>query len=342
MRYTEQYLSDLRATLDVPDIGALRGARILITGATGLIGSCVADAILQLNEEQGFEAELTLAGRSESSMYRRFSHWGDAAFSFAVFDALVPWRNDEPFDYIVHCASNAHPAAYVSEPVETMLANIVGTRSLLELLKRQGFGRLLYVSSSEVYGTKELAEPYSEDEYSYVDILNPRSCYPSSKRAAETLCAAFRAEYGVDFAVVRPGHVYGPCITEADSRAHAQFARLAAAGENIVMKSAGQQLRSYCYVVDCATAILAVLLQGVSGEAYNISNADSVVTIRQLAEMLAELGGVRVIFDLPSESEARGYNMMSCSALTSDKLESLGWKGCFDLKAGCEHMLEAL
>lgn len=213
-------------------------------------------------------------------------------------------------------------------------------KSLLEIAKDIQGSRLLYISSSEVYGRKDENRPYLESDYGYVDILNPRACYPSSKRVAETMCAAYHEEYGVDFVVVRPGHIYGPSITDTDSRASAQFTRKAVAGEDIVMKSAGNQLRSYTYTLDCASAILTVLLKGKCGEAYNISNSQSVVTIRELAECIAETAGVNVVFEQATDQEQKSYNMMDNSSLDSSKLESLGWHGFFDMKKGIEATLE--
>ena len=185
-----------------------------------------------------------------------------------------------------------------------------------------------------MYGQKKEKRPFFESDYGFVDVLNPRACYPSSKRAAETMCAAYHEEFGVDFVVVRPGHIYGPTITDTDSRASAQFTRKAKAGEDIVMKSAGLQLRSYCYTLDCASAILTVLLKGGCGEAYNISNPQSVVTISELAECMAKAAGVNVVFEQATVQESKSYNMMDNSSLDSSKLEKLGWNGCYNLEKG--------
>ena len=131
-----------------------------------------------------------------------------------------------------------------------MLANFMGLDCLLKSAVKNKSNRVVYISSSEVYGSKLKDQPYQESDYGYVDLLNPRSCYPSSKRASETLCSAYTSEYGLDTVVVRPGHIYGPTITDTDDRASAQFTRCAVEGKDIVMKSAGTQLRSYCYVLD--------------------------------------------------------------------------------------------
>ena len=150
------------------------------------------------------------------------------------------------------------------------------------------------------------------------------------------MCVAYGEEYGLDTVIVRPGHIYGPTITKSDSRASAQFTRSAAASEDIVMKSSGMQLRSYCYTADCASAVLSVLLNGESGNAYNISNPDSIVTISEIANAMAEAAGRKVIYEIPTEQERKGYNLMTNSSLDSAKLESLGWSACFNLREGAE------
>ena len=342
MRYTQAYLDDLELALDVPGIDRLRGSSVLVTGATGLIGSAVADLLFHLNARHSYGVEVTLAGRNAGRLSDRFAIWGEGAYAFVPFDAEAPAPMGRAFDYVIHCAGNAHPQAYATRPVETIVGTVWGAKELLDQLVTSGSGRLLFTSSSEVYGKKPEAVPYREDECHYVDILDPRSCYPNSKRLVETMCSAYADEYGVDFVAVRPGHIYGPTMTQSDSRAHAQFARDAAAGRDIVLKSAGNQLRSYCYSTDCATSVLCVLLNGVTCEAYNISNPDAVVTIRQLAEAFADAGGVNVVFETPDDVEVKGYNRMTCSALDSTKIESLGWKGAFDIEKGVSRTLAAL
>lgn len=339
------YIEDIEAVcgLDLP-WQALDGKTVLLTGATGLICSCVADILLWKNR-LGAKIDLIFAGRSRERTIARFQPFTEGKdYTFAYFDAVsgTAPETERTVNYILHGASNAHPSAYSAQPVETMLANLMGTNALLKMAADQHSDRLLFVSSSEVYGQKTDNKPYTETDYGYVDILSPRACYPSSKRAAETLCAAYSAEYGVDYVIIRPGHVYGPTMAETDSRAASQFARNAAHGEDIVMKSAGTQLRSYCYVVDCASAILTVLLKGEVGQAYNISNPDSVCTIRELAEAMAEAGGEELIMEEASEREKKGFNPMENSALEAEKLARLGWKGKFDLTSGTDRSISVI
>jgi nucleoside-diphosphate-sugar epimerase len=335
------YYNDFQCLQNIEGLHVFDSKQVIITGATGLIGSCLADAFLFLQETLGISIDLCLAGRDETATQKRFESYS-SKFRYVYYDALSDFEVDVKPDYVFHCASNAHPAAYASNPVETALINIKGTNTLLDMLSVQKHGRMIYVSTSEVYGKKMDGAAYKEDDYEYVDTFNPRAAYPVSKRAAENLCACYKDEYGVDFVVVRPGHIYGPTITESDSRAHAQFSRNAANGESIIMKSAGAQLRSYCYVVDCVSAIIFAALHGESGEAYNISNPDSDCTIFELASALADVARVDLKREIPSDQERRGYNLMENSALNSEKLRALGWVPVFDLKQGARLTVEYL
>ena len=196
-------------------------------------------------------------------------------------------------------------------------------------------------SSSKIYGEKS-NHPYNEDDYGLVDLLNPRSSYAQGKRAAETLCASYSSEYGIKTVIVRPGHIYGPAATPEDNRVSSAWAFAAARGENIVMKSDGSQIRSYCYCLDCATAILTALLKGASANAYNTSNPNAVISIREMSEIISRAGGACLVTDLPTEQEKLGFNPMSNSSLNSERLMTLGWRGLFDAPTGFGYTVEIL
>lgn len=341
MKYSNSYFLDLENSWSsIPDNETFNKKSILITGATGLIGSSITDLLLRRNSVHNSNITIILAGRSQKRICKRFNCYKEGIdYSFMQYDSTVSNEYNINVDYIIHAASNADPISYSKKPVDIILANIIGLQTLLNAASHNNGTRVLYISSSEVYGENVIA-PYKENQYGQIDILNPRSCYPSSKRCAETLCAAYKAQYNVDSVIVRPGHIYGPMFTMTDSKASAQFARCAFAGNNIVMKSTGIQKRSYCYALDCASAILTVLLKGVSGEAYNISNSDSFATISDLAHTFANAVGKKVIYENPSEIEKTGYNKMTDSSLDARKLERLGWKGIFSLQTGVKKTLE--
>ena len=300
----------------------LSGCNILVTGGTGLIGSCLVDNLM-MNPYKDYQ--VFAMGRNQNRATSRFNRFNDdPTFHFLLGDVTEPLRSDTPFHYIIHAASNGSPYFFVNNPVEVMKSNLNGVSTLIEYGLRHDLKRFLYVSSGEVYGVNE-AKVLDENSYGYVDILNIRSCYPSSKRAAETLAMCYAGEYGADVVVARPCHIFGPYFTESDNRVYAQFIRNVLNDQDIIMKSEGTQYRSWCYVKDCVNALLYVLLKGKSGEAYNIADKNSVVTIRELAEMIAHFAGRKVVMQLPTDYEKKEFTSIKRAVFDTSKIEALGW-----------------
>lgn len=342
---SERWNKDIDMVIrDLPELEELSGRSIMITGATGLICSAIVDIIIRYNETHGKSIVVFAAGRCKEKMIDRYYPFSNNEyFKFIEYDAIrTDNKLDDPADYIIHGASNAYPSKIIKEPVETMLCDFRGMSFLLHYAKEYGIKRVLYVSSSEVYGNKNGNQPFHEDEYGYIDLLNPRNSYSIGKRAAETLCISYAAEYGIETLIVRPGHIYGPTASSKDNRISSTFAHAAARGEDIELKSDGSQLRSYCYCLDCAAAMLKVLVKGENAHAYNISNPNSILSIRQMAEILAKAGEVNLIQSEASEREKRGFNPMNNSSLDSTGLMELGWKGHFDAETGFFHTVEIL
>ncbi len=341
----KNWIEDIDKVIEVvPELDELAGKSLMITGAAGLVCSAVVDIIFRYNDTHDKKIQVLAAGRWPEEMSGRF---GDLVnrndFTFVVYDAS---RTDNVIDvhsdYIIHGASNASPNMIIKEPVETMMSNFLGMKYLLDYAKDQGTKRILYISSSEVYGEKEGTEPYKEGQYGYIDLLKARNSYSVGKRAAETLCASYADEYGVESVIVRPGHIYGPTASPYDNRVASAWSYAVAKGEDIVMKSDGAQIRSYCYCLDCASAMLKVLLCGENCHAYNISNPDSIISIKQMAEILVKSAGVKLRMELPTDEERKGFNPMSNSSLESTSLTGLGWRGCFDAEAGFTHTVQIL
>lgn len=300
----------------------LTGANILVTGATGLIGGCLVEALM-MNPRRDYH--VYASGRNEERARLRFQEFADeSAFHFVKYDVMQPLQSDVRFDYIIHAASNASPNFFAQKPVEVIKSNIDGVANLMEYGLKHGMKRFLYVSSGEVYGEGDGRE-FTEDYSGYVNCATPRACYPSSKRAAETLCVSYASEYGADVVIARPCHVYGPHFTEQDNRVYAQFIRNVLRGEDIVMKSTGEQFRSWCYVVDCVSALLHILLKGECGEAYNIADDKSNISIKALAEIIAEIGGSKIVIDSPNTDEKKGFNSVTKSIFSTKKIKDLGW-----------------
>ncbi len=338
------YQQDLLTTVQSVDgIEQLKGRSVLITGATGLIGSFLVDVLLAYNRLEQADIQIYALGRSEQRLRDRFEAVMTDRLHFVEQDVNQPPRFDFAVDYVVHAASNAYPAAFASDPVGTMLSNIFGTQYLLEYARAHDAKRFLFVSSGEVYGQGDPdMEAFPEYFSGYVDPTKARSCYPASKRAAETLCVSYTQQYGLDTVIVRPCHTYGPNTTGSDNRANVQFVNSAINGEDIVMKSRGTQMRSYCYIADCVSALLTVLLHGDSCEAYNLANPNARVTIAGFAETVAKVTGRRVIFSEPDDVAKCQQTPITYAVLSSDKLCALGWCGRYSVEQGVTNTVQVL
>lgn len=324
-----QDLDKVVQQLNVPQEG-----NILITGATGLIGSCLVDLLMR----HSF-CHIYAMGRNSQRAEQRFAdYWQQPRFHFIRHDICQSLECTENFHYIIHAASNASPNFFQQSPVEVMKSNLNGLCHLVEYGLRHQMKRMVYISSGEVYGEGD-GSVFTEESSGHIDILSPRACYPSSKRAAETLCAAYIQEYGADIVIARPCHTYGPYFTESDNRVYAQFIRNILNDEDIVMKSRGEQFRSWLYVVDCAVAMLLLLTKGNSGEAYNVANEESNITIRQLAEEIAKIGNKKVVFDL---AENGNTTPITKAVFSTEKLNQLGWKPLFSIEEGLAHTIQSM
>lgn len=327
----------------VVNFDKLRNSSVMVTGATGLIGSYVVDLLQLFNEECDANISIYAIGRSEQRLCDRFKGDDNNLLTFVEHDVCNVLSIDIQVDYIIHAASNAFPASFTQDPVGTITSNILGTYSLLEYGRTHGLKRFLYVSSGEVYGQGDLSmEAFSEQYSGYVDPVQVRSCYPNAKRTAETLCSSYSKQYGIETVVVRPSHTYGPNATSRDNRANVQFVSNALRGEDIIMKSAGTQMRSYTYVADCVTALLSVLTSGQDQNAYNIANRGSRASIAQFAHEVAKQTGRKVIFEQPDAVALAERTPIAKQVLDSTKLEALGWDGAYTLSSGIHSTISIL
>ena len=332
------------------DLSRLCGKTILVVGATGLIGSCIIDVLMR-NPTRCYQ--VIAAGRNRERAKVKFAaYWEDARFFFVELDVTQTVREnlnaqifDDVYDamsrvdYIINAASNASPNFFKQKPVEVMLANIEGVKHLMEYGLGHDMQRMVYISSGEIYGEGD-GTAFTEKSSGYVDCASVRACYPSSKRAAETLCMAYGEEYGADVVIARLSHTYGPDFTESDNRVYAQFIRNVLRGEDIVLKSKGDAYRSWLYVVDAAHAILRLMLDGEKGNAYNVAHAKSNISIRELAELIAEKAHHKVVFDIPADGLQGNTTPITKATFNTDKLEALGWKPLFDVEMGFEHTIK--
>lgn len=314
----------------------LEGQTVLITGATGMIGKCLIETIIQHNSYSSAPTKVIAMSRNESSAKGRLGNlWNDVNFIYKACDINVGIPECGQVDYIIHAASNTHPLQYSQDSVGTITTNIIGTKNLLDYAVMHGTKCFCFVSSVEVYGeNRGDAEKFDEKYLGYIDCNTLRAGYPEGKRIGEALCNAYQQTYGLDFVIPRLSRVYGPTMLESDTKALSQFIRKAACGEDIVLKSEGIQKYSYSFVTDAVSGLLYVLQNGEMGQAYNIANEESDVMLRDLAQMLADIAGKKVVFELPDEVERRGYSTATKAMLDVTKLKSLGWNARVDLAEG--------
>lgn len=318
----------------------LENKTVLISGASGLIGSCLVDVLLGLKRN----ISIIALGRNETKAYDRFAkYWDLECFSFVKGDINEPIKEVGIVDYVIHAASNTHPRQYATDPIGTVTTNIIGTNNLLNYASSHSAKRFMFASSVEVYGeNRGDVEAFKEDYCGYLDCNTLRAGYPESKRAGEALCQAFIKQKGLDIVIPRLSRTYGSTMQQSDSKAIAQFLKKGLAKEDIVLKSEGTQFYSYSYVIDAVAALLTILLEGKCGEAYNISDEQSNVSLKDLAQIIAKYANKKVVFELPDAIEATGYSKATKAVLDSKKLEGLGWNARYSMVEGISRTLDIL
>lgn len=341
--------------LYLEDVGKVAGAALpweklqdralLLSGATGLLGSFLADVLMQKNAE-GLNCTIYALGRTQKRAETRFSKWwGDERLVFLPYDVNRPFVRDEVgnVDYVLHLASNTHPIQYATDPIGTITTNIIGLQNMLDFAVGHCAVRFAFASSNEIYGeNRGDVELFDESYCGYIDSNTLRAGYPESKRCGEALCQAYRVQKGLDLVIPRFTRSYGPTMLPTDSKAISQFIRKGVQGEDIVLKSAGTQNYSYSYMADAVFGLLTVLLCGESGEAYNIADESSNITLKDLAQIIADHVGRKVVFELPDAVETAGYSRATKALLDGAKLKAIGWNPFYTIREAIPRTIDIL
>lgn len=327
----------------------LSGARVVVTGAGGFLGSAVARTLLALYRlgKVARPVQVVAMVRDVDKARVRFEDLPNAAslelLRWDLNAIAVPDLGD--VNYIVHAASQASPRFYGSDPVGTLMPNVVGTAALLEALGRSSAARgFLFVSSSEVYGAVSGDATLAETDYGVIDPINVRACYSESKRMGEAMCVAWHHQRGMPTFIVRPFHTYGPGLLPEDGRVFADFVFNVIRNENIVMNSDGTARRAFCYVADAVAGFFTVLLSGTPTLPYNVANCAGELSVMELADMLVAMFPEKRLhverrFALNDKSYIPSvYNRLIPNV---DRLHSLGWSARTLPQHGFKRMIEA-
>lgn len=332
----EQDIRDFSARFKLAQ--ELRGRHFAITGATGLLGSCMVRCLLGLDSAYALGIGITCVARDIGKAKAMF---GDGVslleHDFAV-DGTLELPDD--VDYIVHFASPTASKYFVGNPVETIYTGFLGTRQVLETADKIS-AKVVYVSSLEVYGAiYDDSKPVTEDVMGDIDPMATRSSYPMVKRMSECLCKAFASERGGRVAVARLAQTFGAGVAQDDSRVFAQFARSVVKDEDIVLHTKGELSRCYCYTTDAIEGIFYILLRGKDGEAYNVSNDDTYISVYDMARLVCESFNphVKPIIRL---QDGMGYSPVTKLRLSSARLQSLGWTPNYGLKEMYQRLIES-
>lgn len=342
----KKYMEDVKAIASLDYTwSALANTSFLITGATGMIGSFLIDTIMYKNETENLNCTIYAMGRNQEKAKARFaSFFEHKNFKFLEVDINAPFTLEESkFDYILHAASNTHPKAYATDPIGTITANVMATHQLLEIAKNKATKRFVYLSSVEVYGeNRGDVDAFDESYCGYIDCNTLRAGYPESKRVGEALCQAYIKQENLDIVIPRLSRVYGPTMLMSDTKALSQFLKKAVNNEDIVLKSEGTQFYSYSYVADAVSGIFKIMFDGKNGEAYNLSDPNSDITLRDLAKIIAKSVGRKVVFELPDAVEKAGYSTATKAILNTKKIHDLGFKAIYGMEKGIHNTIAIL
>lgn len=320
----------------------LKGKTVLITGASGMVGSYMLYTLTRLNDKFDYGIKVIAMLRNPDKLSQETKDRKDV--EILVHDVTEKICLTEKVDYVIHAASPASPLIMQNHPVETIAANTLGTFNTLNLAKEHQAEGYLFISSREIYGQPaEGQEFFYENTYGFVDQLNPRSCYSEGKKAAETMCVSFKEEYGLNVKIARLAHTYGPGMSIYDGRVQADFLNNVYHNEDIVLKSEGTAVRTYTYIADAIGGLFRILLNS-KEVVYNIGNEDGKVSIKELAEIMVSIypeKNLKLIFDIP-EGGTKGTAPYTLGILNSGKLRELGWKPRYSVKDGFERTLKYL
>lgn len=317
------------------------GTTIMVTGATGLIGGMLVQVLASANTKYNLNLLIIAHGRDIEKCARLEKDFDIITVMGDIRKPLNTSKFPSRIDYIFHCAANTKSSDMVARPADVISISVDGTRNMLELAHKCYCSGFLYLSSMEVYGQTDLPE-VAESDLGYLDLSNPRSSYPESKRLCEAFCTAWGNQYGLPVKIARLAQTFGAGTPGDDTRIFGQFARSVLAGSDIELHTEGKSRGNYCYISDSVRALFTILLKGKDIEAYNIANPSASATIREMADIVAKDvcdSKIKIISKIPVDIQTYGYAPKVGYRLNIEKLKALGWKPKYGLNDMYQRML---
>ena len=322
------------------DWNRFSGKTVYISGSYGMLASYVVYFLIYLREIKGIDVCIIAQGRKRNKAEERFGLYFDKEY-FTYTDENIASDNCINVgiaDYIIHAAGLANPRFYETNPVEVIEPNTIGTYQLLKHCNKEKVLGFLFLSTCDVYGSVDDPDCIDENTVGKVDPLDPHSCYSESKRLAETLLASYSREYGIRTIIARVGHTYGPTMDlENDPRVFASFMKDIVEDKDICLHSNGLAQRAFCYLSDAVSAYLLLLLDGKQGEAYNVTNTDQMIAIRDLARIFSEITTKKLSVYFEKREDGDAYlqdTINKNNRPLENKLLSIGWEHPIDVKEG--------
>lgn len=312
---------------------------VLISGAYGMLPSYLVFTLLHLNKiNPNLNVKVIALCRNYNKAKKRFTDfWDDPSLAIKRQDVVNEFKINEDVHYIIHAASPASSQFYGTNPIGVISPNVFGTRNLLELA-REKKSRFLFFSSGEVCGSLD-KKFITEKDSGYLDPTDIRNCYGESKRMGENMCQCWHQQHQVPTVVVRPDHTYGPTMDlKNDHRVFAEFVSDVVNNRDIVVKSDGRAVRTFCYLADATQGFFRVLLKGIPGESYHVSNQEGRISISNLARLLVSLfpeKDLKVVYAKREQNNSYLENKHQIRpSLSTAKIEKLGYQCHFNLRDG--------
>lgn len=316
-------------------IEELKNATIMVSGGTGLIGSNLLKFLVYADDR--FELRLNIIGlarNKEKVQTMGFSN----KITWIFADLKEKIHYDGNVDYIFHTASPTQSKFLATHPVETINDTVLGANNLLEFSLSHNCKSFVYLSSIEIYGQNFDDNKVSENDYKYIDNLLPRNCYPISKQLIENLCISYWSEYKVPVKIARLTQTFGAGVSLDDNRVFMQMAKSIINNEDIVLHTSGGSSKSYIYLTDAINALFYILFNGFNGEAYNVANEESYISIKNLANFLIKEFKTTSAVRIELNPNA-GYAPETKINLDVEKIKKLGWKPHNNLKQMFEKLI---